>query len=581
MIDDNSKPEDFMGDQPATSSVQFPGAGEIEDDAYSLPVPNNYMDNDLTPDIYRDVPPRFIALKDNFAKQTVRNARRESYFAGPFAALTADEISKQQTEQVLGGVTETISPILMKADYGQRERFMEIYQGMLENHPKVPGQAPLDRPTALQYALAAFGMIFDPQHASEIAATPFNEQLRQHAIGTQQGQVQYDADIQARQERMRFNEKMMNDAGDMARDERDTQLGIEKFNIGVDQFNTTTQLNRENMERDDRRAQIEKAWAAYEKNPNEVNAAKIRALDKEYAPTPQEVQQAAQVKNRQNVQRAQQEWNDQVKTRFDLFGQVSEMEEGELNQARASIAAAYGVDVNTLLPAKSGVTLKRETFLNRKAEFAKNFKFKSDKQRDDLAIKRANLDLSKRRVTAYEKAVDAAVSRGYGMLEVSQYRAELAGFNATAKGFNDDIQKEINDVDKKIALTQGKLNLAKGDDRAKLDMELSGLREQRGWLNNQKEGIITDPTKGLFEQVMGAGAGIPPTQAQPQPTAQAPKPSFHWKGPDGGDVKPVRVEGLSGPIGRGASTQPKRSNKPVKKANTSKKVKLPNGWKFG
>jgi hypothetical protein len=244
---------------------------------YNLPISNNYMgDDESAPDIYGTLPPHFLALKDRWAKETVGKARREAYFAGPNRGMTTKEISEQEDDLRAATVIQKVSPTLAKLNPDQANVFKERLFQDLSNRPPVPGQAKLNTPTLMQALAAALGAAFDPRNSGDILAAPLQSQLRQQEVDTQQGQMQYQSDMQAREERMRFNEGLINDQTRRDIAEQDANMDITKTNLGIEQFNVNSEMERRNQDLTsaDRRYTADKA---YEKS---VDVAGINANSK-------------------------------------------------------------------------------------------------------------------------------------------------------------------------------------------------------------------------------------------------------------------------------------------------------------
>jgi hypothetical protein len=523
-----------------------------------------------TLDIYSLMKPHQIAAHDIVAGGLARRSSIDYYKSDRYKLMSVEEISQEEDQLRSAKVIEKLNPAIMKLDDSQYQMFRQQMEQEMASMPKVPGQANLHTPSVLQAAVAILGGIMNPRHSSDIMATPFQEQLRQQGIATQEGRQSYEAQIAARQERMRYVGQMMGTSLDMAKDERDSNVSLAKTNIGIERENIDNQRQDEFRLKSAEEQRSAKAWQAYEKDPSETNAARLRKLDPEFAPTPEAVVQDMERKNRANVKSALQEWDDALSTHLDAYGNVDPKDEPRLESARQAIAKAFGVDPAALMPAKSGATLAREKHEQKKSEFAANLKFKEGAHRDNLAVKKANLEIAKERLKVSQRLAEAAISRGFGQLEVSRYNSELSAYRASAKGFDTEIEKDISAIDQKIANQRGRMNGLTGDKLASEQMKLDGLVSEKAFIESQREGAAGPLLEGVF-----GGMGFQmPAPAQPQ---QAPKPNVPgapWAtGTIGGGYK----------VAPSKSSKVKATGKPVQrkvKQVAPVTVKMPKGWKL-
>ena len=147
------------------------------------------LDYTRKPDVYDVGHPGLFYLKDSLAQSAKKSQTLADMFAPDNIGLTTDEYVKKQSEQ---SIAPTVASALENTSALSDEQFYQRLNKIRElsgQMPIKPEQAPLQQPNNAQAIAAALGALLFPEHAMDIAATPFQhglqEQAKQQALNNQ------------------------------------------------------------------------------------------------------------------------------------------------------------------------------------------------------------------------------------------------------------------------------------------------------------------------------------------------------------------------------------------------------------
>ena len=192
----------------------IPGTG-LAQNPFGSPVPNVPAvapAADLNADIFRDMTPGGLYLRNARVKGMKRLSDVSLYHEDPrFAGLTNEEVSEMQEGDRAEASVQQIMPRVADLDEGQFQLFRTMLEEELRSAPPVPGTPRLRMPSIAQAAAAALAAVLTPEHAFDIAATPFQESLRQQGIEHEEGMRQFGIDEEGRERRIRYLQAAMGD----------------------------------------------------------------------------------------------------------------------------------------------------------------------------------------------------------------------------------------------------------------------------------------------------------------------------------------------------------------------------------
>lgn len=155
------------------------------------------LDYSRKPDVYDVGHPGLFYLKDSLAQSAKKSQTLADMFAPDNIGLTTDEyVQKQNTQSIAPTVANALQNTAALSDDQFYERLNKIRE-MSGQMPIKPEQAPLQQPNNAQSIAAALGALLFPEHAMDIAATPFQHGLAEQA--KQQGINNLDFEGRLRQ----------------------------------------------------------------------------------------------------------------------------------------------------------------------------------------------------------------------------------------------------------------------------------------------------------------------------------------------------------------------------------------------
>jgi hypothetical protein len=445
------------------SQVQGSGLGALDQPGYerfkpaidrlqAAPDLLGGIHQDDGPDIDKDLPPHFHALLDQWNGYKDRDQTLSDYFGadGKYSGLSRDQIRNvQQDEQIHAA----IQPIVMEAaklDDHESNAWEAAFMKELQNAPRPPGYR-LDKPTILQAALTAFSAILQPRYAADSAAGTLAGNKAFADQRYQQDWQQFGAVQDEHNRRLSYLGHMADQASEDERakfsaDQRTNEVNATQAN---ENQRLSAQLSGNQQAKHDQElaTRTQKAWDAYNKQPSEVNAARLRVLDPEFAPTLEQVQADTQRVGAKNKLEAQAEWRKILDSHADIWGDISDDDAKTLSAQKESFANAFGLDPAQLEEPMSGTTRKAQFAKDKRTEFDAHLKYLEDKQKDDLAVKWAEEQNAEGRLAV---AQQNAQTYG-GILTDRQYNSSLRAYQLAQKGTAGAAEKALQSYETKLA----------------------------------------------------------------------------------------------------------------------------------
>jgi cell wall-associated NlpC family hydrolase len=454
----------------------------------------------------------------------------------------------QNAQQVAGAITSRV-PL--------DDRQLQIFTGEWERHmqamPRSPDEVRPSMPNLIQIGMAALAAALNPEFASDIAATPFlAAQQRAQQENAFQRQ-RYGDDMDAWKIENSMLRTQVEDERERMYKEAELEKDAQEFDLRLQE---RADLLKERQRQFDEKAQdtkVQKAWDAYNKNPSVTNADRLRSLDPDFAPSPEEqtadwkAHSYKQDKAQADIEKqVHDSWRKEWGQRADVFGEVSEADAAELEPIRKEWEAKYGVKLPNI---PTGKSVRLRAIQRRAQEFDKTLTFKNKAHRKTLAIRQGMLDATKERVQVLKEQIRLAHERGWAGIEVSQYNAALRAYGleigklreqrlwmnskaGTGKGSEVDKQKE--EIARKLAGMSAVRNDPKLYDKlddaqkAQLDMDIANAQGQIEYIESLQQENATDPESDPELMLVppsfgGIGQGSPP---MPGYNTQRTQPSF-------------------------------------------------------
>ena len=367
----------------------------------------------------------------------------------------------------------------------------------------------------------------------------------------------------ARQIQQQQLEENVRKQGEVERD-RDEQRLLNALNQQQSMYNTSK--SRNNFEGMKQAAARQRQIEARLKDISPVYEA--TALDDE------QVSRDFNANSAQTKLAVQREWRNLVDARKDYGGWITDKDANELKQTRKAMEEAYNLEPGILGDPPTGKTLKLQAYEREIAEFEKNYKFKADKQTQDLILRKTSLQIQKERLGETKKQTVIAqqnANTGAYNAATSAYNAELRAYEEQAKALKDDSRKEAGDIQKKLKGQIAYYNGLPSDskqtkgEREKAKAKVDELAAKMRLFVNQSSG----PIDGLGFKSLGmtpdqlANMTIPETTKVRVPQLMVPKRTNSNEvtpaSPFGGGLS---VPGMQGPIGNaGTGTKPMTTKK--------------------
>lgn len=321
--------------------------------------------------------------------------------------------------------------------------------------PQLPERGDPQMPTGLQTGIAGILGAFTPEHAFDTAAVPF-----QHGIIENERQYQDDL-LRFKVDEGRFNQ----------------QQGLTMDLLQMENQRNITEANLRQRAEFERQGALDtktqKAWDAYNKNPNETNAQRLRALDPDFAPDAKTVTEDQKRAYAKNANMALQRAETVIRNRLNAFGEVPDEMEGEIEAQLQSIATEFNIPREALGKVPTGKTLAKQRYETQKTQWDQAFKHKKGVDTAKLANDKARLGEMKKRteIQAYNaETARTALQTGQFNSWVGYQNMLIGQYNAQARAWNGQVDR-----------------ILKGDGELKgLEQELSGLRNQRNATENDE-----------------------------------------------------------------------------------------------
>lgn len=177
-------------------------------------IDTNPMDFGMSADMsaWDNLSPFQTYLADSFAKGAKNRGLLDQRMK---RALMGETLEEQDQTDFQKKAAENAFQLAQEAadmDDAEYEDLKRQLKGMVAQRPQMPGMPKLQTPNAAALGVAGIGALLNPQFGAQIAATPFQEGLRQQEQGYQQSMLGYQDELAKRQEEMKFLESQMDDA---------------------------------------------------------------------------------------------------------------------------------------------------------------------------------------------------------------------------------------------------------------------------------------------------------------------------------------------------------------------------------
>lgn len=180
------------------------------------------------PGILDQVPGHLLYVFNNLGQKTNYNDTIQNYYERFKGGDTLDNILSEEEKTKLESLNKVAADIAAQSAHLPRDEFnalMAKLQGEMGKQVGAPQRPDLKNPNIYQGLAAGLGALVAPNHAFEIAATPFQEGLRKQEQGYQDDKLRYDVQSHDRDQNIQELRQQLNiqDSSDRAAMSADEQ----------------------------------------------------------------------------------------------------------------------------------------------------------------------------------------------------------------------------------------------------------------------------------------------------------------------------------------------------------------------